>query len=201
MLADAELRRAIQTVPLVERAGPWVRAIDARYLTAAPPGAPPGSPPQPLWGGGARLHGGRFTPKGSFDTLYLASDLVTAGLEIGAVFGPVGAVSATKDPFTVVTVNGSLTAVLDLTDEAVRETLQTTLPELTGPWRIARDRPTHRLARAAFEGERVGAIAAPSAKHAAAGVVTAIFVERLAEFPPSYVEAIDSSGHFAQRLP
>ena len=29
---------------------------------------------------GARIHGGRFTPRGSFDTLYLASDLATLGL-------------------------------------------------------------------------------------------------------------------------
>jgi RES domain-containing protein len=103
MLADPELRRALAAGPLIEITGPWVRAIDARLLTASPPGAPAGSPPQPLWGGGARMYGGRFTPKGSFDTLYLSSDLITVGLEIGAVFGTSGAVSPAKDPFTVVT--------------------------------------------------------------------------------------------------
>lgn len=147
------------------------------------------------------MHGGRFTPKGSFDTLYLTSDLVTAGLEIGAVFGTAGTVSPTKDPFTVITVNGHLTNVLDLTDEAVRRGLATTLPELTGPWRIENDPPTHRLARAAFESTRVCAIAAPSAKHAAGGVVTAIFVDRLAVFPPSHVESVDTTGRLSQHLP
>lgn len=201
MLPDAELRRALAAAPLIEVAGPWVRAIDARLLTEPPPGAPAGSPPQPLWGGGARMHGGRFTPKGSFDTLYLTSDLLTAGLEIGAVFGKAGTVSPTKDPFTVVTVKGHLTNVLDLTDEAVRRELATTLPELTGPWRIEKDPPTHRLARAAFGSNRVCAIAAPSAKRAAGGVVTAVFVERIAEFPPGQVESVDTTGRLSQRIP
>lgn len=201
MLIDDELRRALAAVPLIEVAGPWVRAVDARQLTAPPPGAPAGSPPQPLWGGGARLFGGRFTPKGSFDTLYLASDLVTLGLEIGAVFGTAGAVSPTKDPFTVVTVNGQLTAVLDLTSEPVRTVIGTTIQELTGPWRIEKEPPTHRLARAAFDSKRICAVAAPSAKHAAGGIVTAIFVERVADFPPSHVESVDTTGRLSQRLP
>lgn len=201
MLTDDELRGALAAVQLIDAKGPWVRAIDARHLTAAPPGAPKGSPPQPLWGGGARIHGGRFTPKGSFDTLYLASDLATLGLEIGAVFGSTGAVSPTKDPFTVVTVNGHLTNVLDLTNDAIRTALATTLPELTGPWRIVKGPPTHRLARAAFDSNRICAIVAPSAKYAAGGVVTAIFIDRLADFPPSHLESVDTTGQLSQRLP
>ena len=91
--------------------------------------------------------------------------------------------------------------VLDLTSEVVRTTLGTTIQELTGPWRSEKDPPTHRLARAAFDSKRVCAIAAPSARHAAGGVVTAVFVECLAEFPPSHLESVDATGRLAQRIP
>lgn len=84
MLSSARLREVLRTVPATPVDGPWVRAVDARFLMAAPPGEPPGDRPNPLWGGGSRLHGGRFTPRGSFDTIYLASDLETAAREVGA---------------------------------------------------------------------------------------------------------------------
>jgi hypothetical protein len=31
-----------------------------------------GGPPQPLWGGASQIRGARFTPKGGFDSIYLA---------------------------------------------------------------------------------------------------------------------------------
>jgi hypothetical protein len=100
-----------------------------------------------------RFHGGRFTPKGSFDTLYLASDLATLGLEIGSVLGEGKGVSRMKDPFTVVHVNGLLTRVLDLRDGAVLDALCTTVDEMAGTWRVERAPPTHRLGMAAHEEE------------------------------------------------
>jgi hypothetical protein len=114
MLADSELPRVIAATALTEFGAPWIRAIHARHLTAAPPGAPAGSPPQPLWAGGARLYGGRFSPKGSFDTLYLASDLVTLGLGIGAVFlRPIGSLAQRSTAVP-------LDAPLDVVEERLR---------------------------------------------------------------------------------
>ncbi len=81
MLDAVALANALATVPFVSLGGPWHRAIDQEYLTKPPPGFPPGSPPQPLWPGGAKEKGGRFTPKGSFDTLYLCTDPTTAMLD------------------------------------------------------------------------------------------------------------------------
>jgi RES domain-containing protein len=146
MLTADALRRALRQVELVEASGPWVRAIDAHLLVGPPPGSPPGASPDPLWAGGARKHGARFTPKGGFETLYLASDLVTVGREIGTIF-PSGAVSPTKSPFTVAHVTGHLVGVLDLTNASVLPALRTSVDEMTGPWRLARSPPTHRLAQ------------------------------------------------------
>jgi RES domain-containing protein len=201
MLPERKLRVALQSVPPVAIGGPWVRAIDARLLQGAPPGEPEGSQPQPLWGGGARLHGGRFTPRGSFDTLYVASDLATLGLEIGSVLGAGKGVSRMKDPFTVVHVDGRMTHVLDLRDGTVLEALGTTVDEMTGSWRVEVAPPTHRLGMAAHESERFCAIVAPSAKRAGKGFILAVFTDRIGRFPPSFFQSIDTTGRLAQRIP
>jgi len=201
MLTQRKLHAALASLPSVAIDGPWVRAIDARLLQGAPPGEREGLPPQPLWGGGARLHGGRFTPRGGFDTLYLASDLATLGLEIGSVLGAGKGVSRMKDPFTVVHVNGRLTRVLDLRDRAILDALGTTVDEMTGAWRVKRAPPTHRLGMAAHESERFCAIIAPSAKRAGKGFVLAAFTDRIERFPPSFVQSVDTTGRLVQRIP
>ena len=130
MFPAAKLRAVLRIIPATAMDGPWVRAVDARLLAAAPPGEPAGGPPNPLWGGGARLNGGRFTPTGSFDTVYLASDLETAAREIGAVTGDGERPSPTKDPFTVVHVIGHLDGVLDLREASTQAVLGTEPVEL-----------------------------------------------------------------------
>ena len=201
MLTQGKLHAALASLPSVAIDGPWVRAIDARLLQGAPPGEREGTRPQPLWGGGARLHGGRFTPRGSFDTVYLASDLATLGLEIGSALGEGKGVSRMKDPFTVVHVNGRLTRVLDLRDGAVLDELCTTVDEMAGAWRVERAPPTHRLGMAAHESERFCAIIAPSAKRAGKGFVLAVFPDQIGRFPPSFVESVDTTGRLVQRVP
>jgi RES domain-containing protein len=182
--------------------GPWLRAIDAQLLTRPPPGFPDGSAPQPLWSGGARLRGGRITPKGSFDTLYLASDLVTVGMELDRVFagGRAKAAGPPPNPFTIVHVTVDIRGVVDLADGATRRALRTTVAEITMPWRLDRDPITHQLARAAVVSGRILAILAPSAANRR-GRILAVFTELLERFPPSQVEAHDASGRLAQRLP
>jgi RES domain-containing protein len=201
MLSARALRRAIAKIELTTAAGPWLRAVDEADLAKAPPGHPRGSPPQPLWGGGAKRTGGRFTPKGSFETLYLASDLLTVGREIDAVFRDGRPAHVVRDPFTVLQVGGQLTNVLDLTDGDRRAVLGTTTDELTAPWRLKRSPRTHALAVAAYESGRVLAIRTPSAANPKHGTITAVFVDLLPRFPPSFLEVSDSSGRLWQRLP
>src|ERR1019366_2713846 len=77
------------------------------------------APPQPLWGGAAKLAGARFTPQGAFDSIYLAHDPITAFIEVSAlVLLPGGPVPIRSAPWVVVTVDGMLNSLLDLTDAA-----------------------------------------------------------------------------------
>ena len=203
MLDAVALANALATVPLISLGGPWHRAIDQEYLTKPPPGFPGGGPPQPLWPGGAKKHAGRFTPKGSFDTLDLCSDPTTAMLEVGAVFRPPKGplVSAKRNPLSVTQVEGSLEAVLDLMDADIQVALGTNEQELTGNWRTATNPPTHVLAAAVEACGRILAIRSYSAKHEGAGTILAVFTDHLTRFQPSFVEMIDSSGKLTQRLP
>jgi RES domain-containing protein len=203
MLAPSALAKELGSVPLIQLAGPWHRAIDQEYLTKPPPGFPPGGPPQPLWPGGARSSGGRFTPKGSFDTLYLCSDPVTAMLEVGAIFNlPKGGVGASKrNPLTLSVVDGLLNAVLDLTDDGILDALGTNRQEITGHWRLTMTPPTHVLATAVKASGRILAIRSFSARNEGAGTIVAVFTDHLLLFPPSVVQVIDTSGTLAQRLP
>lgn len=83
MLPADQLAVALPTANLRAVHGPWSRCVGYRHLLGPPPGAT-GGIPQPLWGGAAKLAGARFTPKGGFDSLYLASDPVTALTEVSA---------------------------------------------------------------------------------------------------------------------
>lgn len=203
MLDALALANALAIVPLISLSGVWHRAIDQEYLTGPPPGFPAGSPPQPLWAGGAKANGGRFTPKGSFDTLYICSDPTTAMLEVGAVFmppkGPL--ISARRNPLTLTQAEGALEAVLDLMNEDIQEALGTNEQELTGNWRTATNPPTHVLGTAVHASGRILAIRSYSAKNRGAGKILAVFTDHLSRFPPSFVEVVDSSGKLTQRLP
>jgi RES domain-containing protein len=206
MLPEAELPAVLRAVPLITVHGPWSRAVAHRLLLGPPPGAPVGSPPQPLWPGGAVISGGRFTPPGSFETIYLASDPVTALAEVRLVFQTVGGqlTGFAAEPWVLVSIEGVLTNVLDLTNAETRRRLGTSLQELTGEWRYTHAQgempSTHLLAIAAYESRRVTGIRFVSAKNPA-GSNLAVFSDRLSDGDVSYLEVIDAAGNLAQRLP
>ncbi len=83
------------------------------------------------------LYGGRFTPKGAFETIYLAEDPVTAMAEVsGVLYSPEFPMPQTvQPPWVFVTVEGILVRVLDLTVTEVQSALVTNPQELTGAWR------------------------------------------------------------------
>src|SRR5207253_523835 len=71
--------------------------------------------PQPLWGLGSKRFGGRYTPKNSFETIYMAKDMVTALKEVQALISiPSGpAFTIVTVPWVTVAIQGFLSSVLD----------------------------------------------------------------------------------------
>src|SRR5262245_24863171 len=121
MLPESELRQALQHVDPRPVHGPWSRSLGYHLLQGPPPGA--SSPaPQPLWPEGAMLRGGRFTPAGSFPTIYVACDPYTALVEGQFVLqtpqGP--SIPGNTQPAALVTVDGIITHTLDLTDPQIQ---------------------------------------------------------------------------------
>src|SRR5437763_1804786 len=113
MLRPKQLADALSKIKLVPEHGPWSRAIGYRYLLQ-PPGMT--GPPQPLWGGASKIAGARFTPKSGFDSIYLAYDPVTAFMEVSAlVLLPGGPVPVRSAPWVIISVDGVVSNVLDLT--------------------------------------------------------------------------------------
>jgi RES domain-containing protein len=151
MLRYPALAAAVASLPRITIHGPWARSIEYALLQGPAPGRPPGSPPEPLWPGGSPASGARFTPVGSFPTLYLASDPITAQIETGSIFihPRLGSLPLVIDPVVTFAVDGVVTDVVDLHDPSVQSSIGTTLSELTGSWRLKSPAPTQELGRAA----------------------------------------------------
>lgn len=203
MHAKPKLTTDLAAVSLVTVSGPWMRCVAHEYLGHAPPGAAPGSKPDPLWPGASKKHGQRFTPKGSFDTLYLTDSADTALLEVGAVFRKGGKLIPTRaDPQVLVTIHGTVLDVLDTTDPSVQSALGTTTAELTGVWAYVRGRglaPTQELGQAAYDGKRIHAILYTSAKNPPATCLC-VFPDRL-DPKHEMLRVIDTSGNLVSTLP
>ncbi len=206
MLPEDQLRAALLTLPSITVPGPWARVVDYAALQGPTPGAPTGTPAQSLWSGGSLRSGGRFTPPGAFEALYLALDLITALIEAGEIFltseGPPLLPAAV--PKAYFRVEGILTDVLDLTDPSVRAGAGTSPQELTGTWRYRQSHgelaPTQILGRLAYESGRFKGLQSISAKNSNTGRVLVVFTDRLGP-PPSFIEVRDPAGYLTKRLP
>lgn len=124
--------------------------------------------------------GARFTPRGAFGSIYLASDPVTALLETTAVFQHSHAPAFTLRtyPWTVFAVDGVVANIVDLTDPNVWPSLGTNLQELTGDWAYGQEQyllghgplpPTQMLGQAAYNGGVIAGMKYPSAKNMGKG--------------------------------
>ncbi|MBX9624321.1 MAG: RES family NAD+ phosphorylase [Gemmataceae bacterium] len=168
--------------------------------------------PTPLAGIGARLYGSRFSPKGSFDTIYLAEDPLTAFSEFQ--YPALDLIRRLDDEHAVrLPVLATLTPhaaldpgrVIDLTRREVRRAPGTDLNEITGPWRGIPGRrlpPTQVLGREVYNSGRFLAIRYPSARHPG-GVCLAVFEDRLrASTGGDFLDLDDSAnGGPVQRIP
>ena len=198
MLPPAQIADALSTIKLVAARGPWSRAVGYRFLLNPPPGMT--GPLQPLWGGSARIAGARFTPKGSFDSIYLAYDPITAFIEVSALLLlPGGPVPIRSAPWVIVSVDGVVSNILDLTDALTRLALGTTEQEMAGAWVSAARPPTQALAQAAYGSGRIAGIKYGSAKRPG-GLNLVVFPGRISVSPANFLEVYDPHGNLAQRI-
>lgn len=201
MLAPVALRAALAAIPTVEYRKALHRVIRPPFLA-----------PTPLSGIGARLHGARFTPKGSFDTIYLAEDPLTAYIEfhnealalrrdMDNEHGVRLATVAALVPLALFDPPG----ILDLTRREVRQHLGTDLKELAAPWRAFAGPglpPTQLLAREVYATGAFLGIRFPSVRNPG-GVCLAVFEDLLRATPGSDLLDLDdsASGGPVQRIP
>lgn len=184
-------------------ARPFSRCVAFQHLVSKPGGPP--IQPKPLWGLGSVAGGARFTPRGSFETVYLAEDPITALAEVSGIFvhPQVSAVTLQTQPWVFVTIRGILQSVLDLTDAAVMAAVGSNQQELTGAWRLAvsgaAEAPTQLLGRVCHDSGRFDAIRFFSSKNAPSGVCLGVFPDRLSGV--AFIEVFDPNGNLLQRLP
>jgi hypothetical protein len=145
----------------------------------------------------------RFTPKGSFSSIYLASDPITALMEIVSVFDhPNWARSSSPRavPWTLFTVDGVVANLIDLADAETQELLGTNDQELSGIW-LTVDKPTTQvLGQAAFSDGSIARIRYRSAKNHRDGFCIVNFEDRLGLSSHNYLEVYDPAGRLDQRL-
>lgn len=205
MLAESQLRSILNRLPTRTIHGPYSRCVAYRHLVPRPLGALPVGGPQPLWGMGSRNSGGRFTPKGSFETVYLAEDPITAFREVWLFLQHPSAPPFTvrTPPLVHVAVDAVLLSALDVTDAGVQDALGTTRQELTGDWWSIQtqglEAPTQTLGRVCYESGRFDAIRYYSSKNPPNGVCIAVLSERLRD--QAYLEVYDPYDQLAQRFP
>jgi RES domain-containing protein len=199
MLPLTELEAALAKAKLIAVHGPWSRVVAFRHLLGPPPGM--SGPPQPLWGGASKIDGARFTPQSGFDSIYLAADPMTALAEVQAiVFVPKGPIPVQTTPWTVLSVDGVVSRVVDLTDSATLAILGTSEQEISGTWWMAPHPPTQILGQAAFDAAKISGIKYRSAKNTSAGVNVVVFPERISDVVTDYLEVYDPHGNLKQRI-
>jgi RES domain-containing protein len=195
MLSGSKLKTAIAKVGLIAVHGPWSRCVAFRHLVKPSKGKKGG----PLWGGASAINGARFTPKGGFDSLYLAWDPVTTLLEVQALIAvPGGPVPLRTPPWVLMTIEGIVANVLDLTDTATLNALKSTEMEMTGTWVTSANSPTQELAQTAYDSGKIAAIKYASAKHPS-GMNLVVFPDLLVK-NPSYLEVFHPHLNLIQRI-
>lgn len=193
MLKAPRLKTALAKAKLMAEHGPWSRAVEFRHLHVRAP--------DPLWGEASKIHGARFTPQGGFDSVYLAWTPITALAEVQALaFLAGGIFQPLTPPWVLMSVDGVVSGVLDLTDRVTRQALGTNEQEISGAWQTAPFPPTQTLAQVAYDAGNIVGIKYPSAKNLGGGINLVVFPDRLPVIATDYLEVNDPHGHLAQRI-
>lgn len=117
----------------------------------------------------------------------------------------------------LISIDGVLNGILDLTDPLIQRRLGTNTTELAGPWLPMQSRslkgqapppPTQRLGRAAYESTAVVGFCYESARSlgqggepAYYGKAIAVFIDRLANDQHNWLEVYSRHSALKQRLP
>ena len=146
----------------------------------------------------------------AIDSLYLAEDELTPLIEVTSVLRPLGSgVALVFEPQVMLTVDGVLTGILDLTIVANQIALGTTHQELTGHWALQQAiylagqgpaPPTQILGRAAFAVSGIIGLRYPSSKNPPAASLV-IFTSKLAPGQQSLKLYNRPVGKLQQSLP
>jgi RES domain-containing protein len=205
MFDEKGLGAALRLIVPKALQGAFSRCVAFHHLLSIPQVQRIARAPQPLWGMGSKRFGGRFTPRDSFETIYLAEDPVTALAEVTHILRNIPGSSLTlqSQPWVVVTVRGILSRVLDLTDASAVSQIGSNHQELTGEWRYTQEQlgeaPTQLLGRVCYHTGLFDGIRYPSSKNLPDGACLAVFPDRLKA--PAFLEVYDPNGNLAQRLP
>jgi RES domain-containing protein len=194
-----ELAGILHSLRLIRVDGPFHRFADLgfvhRQLSA-------GQGTAILRGLGAKLHGGRFTPRDAFETLYVATSAETARIEAESRITGSGVIDAPARPFVHFLLSGRLQGVLDLSDHSVLRVLETTVEEMAAPWVMrqmqGREAVTQTLGRIAHAALRIEGILFVSSKDRPNGRCLAIFPDRLRK--GSALEIADDTGLVKEKL-
>jgi RES domain-containing protein len=192
MLKPHALLAVLHHLDQISVHGPWWRSVAIHHLRQ--------NPAEPLWAAGAKIGGARFTPKGSFDSLYLSFHPTTTLAEVnGLVMLPSGPAPLQTPPLALFAIQGIVTRVLDLTNAGIRDALGTSEQELTGSWEKMLAPPTQDLGQAAYDSGIIAGILYASAK-ARGEKNLVVFPSRLQTPSLDHLEVYDPYGDLRQRL-
>lgn len=139
------------------------------------------------------------------NSIYLSEGLDTAGLETKAIFRTGGGtlMPVAHHPWVMVTIQGTVNDVIDLTDDNVQRALATTLSELTGEWAYTQEQgkkpPTQVLGRAAYDSTTVTGLLYVSARNPPHRNLV-VFTDRMSA-SRSHLTVADQTGRLVQQLP
>jgi RES domain-containing protein len=200
VLSEDELKRALRRVPLIGADGPFHRFVDLWFVHQNLAG---GRKTEVLAGLGAKMIGGRFTPRGAFETLYVATSAETARIEAESRITASGVVGSPTKPYVHFVIRGQLQMILDLNDPSVLQALKTTVEEIVAPWVMdqthGREARTQVLGRVVHTIRKIEAILFPSSKDRPEGRCLAVLPDRLKR--GSSLEIEDETGLVKERLP
>jgi RES domain-containing protein len=200
VLSERRLARVLKRVRLIRVDGPFHRFADLRFVHQQ---LSAGRGTEVLRGLGAKMNGGRFTPRDAFETLYVATTAETARIEAESRLTASGVIGVPTRPYVHFLVTGRLQSVLDLTDGSVLRALGTTVEEMCAPWVMQQMRgieaATQLLGRMVHAALRIEGILFVSSKDRPHGRCLAILPDRLKR--GSALEVVDDTGLVREKLP
>ena len=203
MLDGQNLITAVQQIETRAGTGKTFRIIKLKYLIKQVQNQKILNGSQALSTIGSIKGGGRYNPPQKLEALYLADtpDNALKEVELSRQTFP-AAQQSPSPPHILLTIEYQCCQILDLTDTNIQTCLQTSIDELTKPWRTwnadKKIAPTQYLGATIHQNTRIEALKVPSAKLTNAYNLV-IFPDRLKN--NSYARVFDHDGLINATLP